>query len=187
MRSSATPTNFVLEMLAQNSGLKGALLSITAIATNAKIAKAVENAGAGYLPAVKASQPSLRARRTNAACSGSFVDHGKGHDRVEEQTVSVIKEIYWLDWIGRVFAASFRCPAPPASYGSGRAPKGPAVANSRRASTFSRPCADMRTLRTAAHCPSRGETDVSAQGRAGGEAALVMDRRRHCNRNNGGA
>lgn len=50
-------------MLAQNSGLKGALLSITAIATNAKIAKAVENAGAGYLLAVKASQPSLRARR----------------------------------------------------------------------------------------------------------------------------
>lgn len=37
------------------------LVSNTAVATNAKIAKTLENTGAGCLLAVKASQPSLRA------------------------------------------------------------------------------------------------------------------------------
>jgi hypothetical protein len=52
----------LLERLGQNGGLKGALVSIDAIATNVKIAKAIKDAGADYLLAVKANQPSLRAQ-----------------------------------------------------------------------------------------------------------------------------
>src|SRR5436305_6486433 len=50
----------LLERLAQDGGLKGALVSIDAIPTNAKIAQAIKDAGADYLLAVKANQPRLR-------------------------------------------------------------------------------------------------------------------------------
>ncbi len=56
----------LLAKLAENNALKGALVSIDAIATNAKIAQAVTDAGADYLLAVKANQPTLRAE-TEAA------------------------------------------------------------------------------------------------------------------------
>ena len=42
-------------------GLKGAIVSIDAIATNATIAQAITDQGADYLLAVKANQPTLRA------------------------------------------------------------------------------------------------------------------------------
>ena len=51
----------LLARLAEQDGLRGALVSIDAIATNATIATAIRNAGADYLLAVKANQPSLRA------------------------------------------------------------------------------------------------------------------------------
>ncbi len=51
----------LLARLAENNGLRGALVFIDAIATNAAIATAIRNAGADYLLAVKANQPTLRA------------------------------------------------------------------------------------------------------------------------------
>src|SRR3546814_16761750 len=51
----------LLERLAADGGLQGALVSIDAIACNATIATAIVNAGADYLLAVKANQPTLRA------------------------------------------------------------------------------------------------------------------------------
>ncbi len=58
-----------LAKLAENDGLKGALVSIDAIATNAKIAQAIvdADADADYLLAVKANQPTLRAETEGAA------------------------------------------------------------------------------------------------------------------------
>ncbi len=51
----------LLERLGAEDGLKGALVSIDAIATNTDIAVAITNQGADYLLAVKANQPTLRA------------------------------------------------------------------------------------------------------------------------------
>src|SRR5690242_8393850 len=51
----------LIDRLAVNDGLKGALVSIDAIATNPTIAGAIRNAGADYLLAVKANQPGLKA------------------------------------------------------------------------------------------------------------------------------
>ena len=79
---SAIPV--LLERLAEGGGLKGALVTIDAIATNAKIAQAIKDAGADYLLAVKANQPTLRADAQSAfaaadpAAADSFVDHDKG-------------------------------------------------------------------------------------------------------------
>jgi hypothetical protein len=47
--------------LGVNGGLKGALVTIDAIATNPTIAAAIRGVGADYLLAVKANQPTLRA------------------------------------------------------------------------------------------------------------------------------
>ena len=55
---SAIPV--LLERLAENDGLKGATVSIDAIACNGRIAKNIRDAGAHYLLAVKANQPTLR-------------------------------------------------------------------------------------------------------------------------------
>lgn len=59
--NETTAIPVLLERLGANDGLKGALVSIDAIATNATIATAIRNAGADYLLAVKANQPTLRA------------------------------------------------------------------------------------------------------------------------------
>jgi hypothetical protein len=56
-----TAIRALLERLAADGGLKDALVSIDAIATNATIAGAIRQAGADYLLAVKAKQPGLRA------------------------------------------------------------------------------------------------------------------------------
>ncbi len=50
----------LLERLAEAGGLDGAIVTIDAIACNGDIARAVRAAGADYLLAVKANQPSLR-------------------------------------------------------------------------------------------------------------------------------
>lgn len=92
----------LIERLAQADGLKGALVSIDAIATNATIAGAIRAAGADYLLAVKANQPTLR-----ADIEASFADappgtietdinHDKGHGRIERRAVSLIREVDWL-------------------------------------------------------------------------------------------
>jgi predicted transposase YbfD/YdcC len=110
---SAIPV--LLERLGQNGGLKGALVSIDAIATNAKIAQAIKDAGADYLLAVKANQPTLRAETKGAfdasepAAIDRFVDHDKGHGRIEQRNVSVIGEVDWLDG-DRRFPGELRLP-----------------------------------------------------------------------------
>ncbi|MFL5081556.1 MAG: ISAs1 family transposase [Microvirga sp.] len=92
----------LLERLAAKDGLKGALVTIDAIATNPTIAAAVRDAGADYLLAVKANQPSLRAEieaflaQAPAAALDTATDVDKGHGRIEERTVTVAREVDWL-------------------------------------------------------------------------------------------
>ena len=110
---SAIPV--LLERLAEGAGLKGALVSIDAIATNAKIAQAILDAGADYLLAVKANQPTLRAETESAfeiAEPGALdrcVDVDKGHGRIEQRTVTVMNDVDWLDG-DRRFPGEFRLP-----------------------------------------------------------------------------
>jgi predicted transposase YbfD/YdcC len=97
----------LLERLGADGGLKGALVSIDAIATNAKIAQAIKDAGADYLLAVKANQPTLRAETKDAfeAAEPAAIDR-----RIEQRTVSVIDEVDWLDG-DRRFPGELRLPA----------------------------------------------------------------------------
>jgi len=92
----------LLARLAENDGLKGAIVSIDAIATNATIAAAIMAAGAEYLLAVKANQPTLRAEIEAAFAAAqigavdTFTEHDKGHGRIEQRTTSVLREVDWL-------------------------------------------------------------------------------------------
>jgi predicted transposase YbfD/YdcC len=98
-----TAIPLLLERLAVKDGLKGALVSIDAIATNPTIATAIRDAGADYLLAVKSNQPSLRAEieslfaDTDPADLDSATDHDKGHGRIEQRTVTVARQVDWLD------------------------------------------------------------------------------------------
>ena len=110
---SAIPV--LLDRLAEGGGLKGALVSIDAIATNAKIAQTIKDKGADYLLAVKANQPTLRAEIESAFAVAAttdrrrYVDHDKGHGRIEQRAVSVIKDVDWLDGERR-FPGELRLP-----------------------------------------------------------------------------
>ena len=64
--SEITTIPVLIERLATNDGLKGALVSIDAIATNPTIATAIRDAKADYLLAVKANQPTLRCESTSS-------------------------------------------------------------------------------------------------------------------------
>jgi predicted transposase YbfD/YdcC len=105
----------LIERLAVNDGLKGALISIDAIATNATIAAEIRDAGADYLLAVKANQPSLRSEiesffaDADPAALDSTTNVDKGHGRIEQRTVSVAREVDWLDG-GRRFPGEVRLP-----------------------------------------------------------------------------
>ncbi len=85
----ATVIPVLLARLAEHDGLRGALVSIDAITTNATIATAIQDAGADDLLAVKANQPTLRAEVEAcfaAALPGTAIahtDHDKGHGRIE--------------------------------------------------------------------------------------------------------
>lgn len=110
-----TAIPLLLARLAEQDGLQDALVSIDAIATNATIAKAIRNAGADYLLAVKANQPSLRAEVEacfEAAPPGSVqthTTHDKGHGRIEQRTTSVVREVDWLSGQRR-FPGELRLP-----------------------------------------------------------------------------
>jgi hypothetical protein len=113
----------LLERLGAEDGLREALVSIDAIATNADIARAITAQGADWLLAVKANQPSLRgeveaafAEADNALETSTDLD--KGHGRVEERRTAVLRDTGWLE--AAASRASCACPAPPAS--SGRRP-----------------------------------------------------------------
>ena len=107
----------LLARLAEKDGLKGALVSIDAMATNAAIAGAITAAGADYPLAVKANQPTLRAEVEAcfaAAPPGTLetdTDLDKGHGRLEQRTVSVAREVEWLTGERR-FPGELRLPEP---------------------------------------------------------------------------
>ena len=108
---AAIPALF--DRLGERGGLKGALVSIDAIATNAKIAQKIKDAGADYLLAAKANQPTLLADIESAfalaASLDEVVDNDKGHGRIEQRTVAVIAEADWLDG-DRRFPGEVRLP-----------------------------------------------------------------------------
>jgi predicted transposase YbfD/YdcC len=105
----------LLARLAEQGGLRGALVSIDAIATNGTIARAIREAGADYLLAVKANQPGLRAEVEacfEAAQPGMVETHAtldKGHGRLEQRRVSVVREVDWLSG-DRRFPGELRLP-----------------------------------------------------------------------------
>lgn len=105
----------LLARLAEQDGLRGALVSIDAIATNATIATAIRDAGADYLLAVKANQPSLRAEveagfdAATPAAVQTHTTHDKGHGRIEQRSVSVLREVDWLSG-DRRFPGELRLP-----------------------------------------------------------------------------
>lgn len=106
----------LLERLAAEGGLKGAVVTIDAIACNATIAQAIRDAGADYLLAVKANQPTLRGEIEAyfAEAPEAVLDHvadvDKGHGRIEQRTVTVAREVDWLTG-GRCFPGEVRLPA----------------------------------------------------------------------------
>ena len=103
----------LLERLGAEDGLKGALVSIDAIATNAAIAQAIAAQGADWLLAVKANQPTLRTEVEAAFAAAedleTRVDLDKGHGRIEERRTAVLRETGWLEG-GRRFPGELRLP-----------------------------------------------------------------------------
>ena len=63
--SETTAIPVLIERLAEGDGLKGALVSIDAIATTPVIASTILEAGGDYLLAVKANQPTLQGNRVS--------------------------------------------------------------------------------------------------------------------------
>ena len=103
----------LLARLGAEDGLKGALVSIDAVATNQDIAEAITDQGADYLLAVKANQPSLRAEVEAAFAEAPVLetcaDLDKGHGRIEERRTAVLRELDWLEG-GRRFPGELRLP-----------------------------------------------------------------------------
>jgi len=101
--NETTAIPVLLEKLAAARSLEGAVVTIDAIACNPQIAQAIRAAGADYLLAVKGNQPTLQADIESAfeAAGGGQVevdvDHDKGHGRIERRTVSVLRQVDWLD------------------------------------------------------------------------------------------
>lgn len=93
----------LLEKLAAGRSLRGAVVTIDAIACNPEIARSIRACGADYLLAVKGNQPTLQAdieAAFEAAEDGQIERDGdvdKGHGRIETRTVSVLRQVDWLD------------------------------------------------------------------------------------------
>lgn len=110
-----TAIPLLLARLAENGGLHNTIVSIDAVATNGTIATAIKNAGADYLLAVKANQPGLRAdveacfETAIPGAVDTFIEHDKGHGRIEQRAVSVIREVDWLSG-DRRFPGELRLP-----------------------------------------------------------------------------
>jgi predicted transposase YbfD/YdcC len=105
----------LLERLAAAGSLDGALVTIDAIACNPKVAKAVIDAGADYLIAVKANQPGLMGEierffdDPQSPQPDRCTDLDKGHGRVEERRVAVSTQVAWLNGARR-FPGEYRLP-----------------------------------------------------------------------------
>jgi len=101
--NETTAIPLLLEKLAAGRSLEGAVVTIDAIACNPQIAKSIRGVGADYLLAVKGNQPTLQAdveAAFAAADKGQVevdVDLDKGHGRIETRTVSVLRQVDWLD------------------------------------------------------------------------------------------
>jgi predicted transposase YbfD/YdcC len=113
--NETTAIPILIERLATKDGLKGALVSIDAIATNPTIATAIRDAQADYLLAVKANQPTLRSEIETffadapPASLESTTNVDKGHGRIEQRTVTVAREVDWLNG-DRRFPGEVRLP-----------------------------------------------------------------------------
>lgn len=105
----------LLERLAATGRLDGALVTIDAIACNAKVAAAVVDAGADYLIAVKANQPGLMGEverffdDPQSPPPDRTTDADKGHGRVEERRVAVSTQVDWMKGARR-FPGEYRLP-----------------------------------------------------------------------------
>ena len=110
---SAIP--ILLERLAADGGLKGAVVSIDAIACNGTIARAIRDVDAHYLLAVKANQPTLRREieasfdQATAETLQRFISLDKGHGRIEQREVTVLRAVDWLNG-DRRFPGELRLP-----------------------------------------------------------------------------
>ena len=119
--TSSTAIPPLLDRLGAEDGLKGALVSIDAIATNAKVATAIAAAGR-RLPARGQGQPADPARRGRGlfaeaapADRARHTDLDKGHGRIEQRAGSVLREVDWLErppLPGRAAPARHRLPRP---------------------------------------------------------------------------
>jgi predicted transposase YbfD/YdcC len=105
----------LLERLAAAGSLDGALVTIDAIACNPKVAKAVIDADADYLIAVKANQPGLMSEierffdDPHSPPPDRAEDTDKGHGRVEERRVAVSTQVDWMKGERR-FPGEYRLP-----------------------------------------------------------------------------
>jgi predicted transposase YbfD/YdcC len=101
----------VLERLADAGALKGAVVTIDAIACNPKIAERIVENGGDYVLSVKDNQPSLSAEIAAffAGAANSAVDLDKGHGRVEERRCVVSTKVDWLSGERR-FPGEWRFP-----------------------------------------------------------------------------
>ncbi len=113
--NETTAIPVLLERLAEGGALKGAIVTIDAIACNSTIATAITDAGADYLLAVKENQPTLRAEIETFFADApptsldSFTDLDKGHGRIEQRTVTLAREVDWLTG-DRRFPGELRLP-----------------------------------------------------------------------------
>src|SRR5580658_5312542 len=113
--NETTAIPVLLEKLAAGRSLKGALITIDAIACNPTIARSIRDVEADYLLAVKGNQPTLLADAEaafEAAEQGQVetaADVDKGHGRIETRAVSVLRQVDWLDG-DRRFPGELRFP-----------------------------------------------------------------------------
>jgi len=93
----------LLDRLAEAGSLKGALVTIDAVACNPKIAGKITDHGADYLLAVKANQPGLRQEVERFFADAppetldADLDLDKGHGRIEDRRVFVSRDVDWLN------------------------------------------------------------------------------------------
>jgi len=92
----------LLKRLAEAGALTGAIVTIDAIACNPNIAKAITDAGADYVLAVKDNQPSLKHEIESFFDSAPpeqieiAIDVDKDHGRIETRKVSLTRKVDWL-------------------------------------------------------------------------------------------
>ena len=154
----------LLARLGAEDGLKGALVSIDAIATNADVAQAITAQGADWLLAVKANQPTLARRgrgRLRLGGGGSRPTRlDKGHGRIEKRRMAVLRETGWL--AGERRWGDCASPAPPAS-SAPRPASRPEARPGPRPATSSRPAPSPRRT-PPSRCVSTGRSRTASTG-----------------------